>query len=157
MPDRYDRIWSTAENQMIEELWRAGYSQGQIALKFHVTRNQIAGKIHRLNLRWIRPKVPKPPKEFKPPILRPETRMARLTALKIPKVEKAIPRPKRTGPDVSSPLAVSIAMPLPTPASVGALRADQCRWPMAGEYCSGKKLDDFSYCEEHARVAFRIR
>lgn len=46
-------VWSDELTQAVLAEWKEGYSQGQIAKRYGLTRNQVAGKIHRTGARGI--------------------------------------------------------------------------------------------------------
>ena len=140
--------WTEERVAILKKLWLEGLSASQIAKQLGgITRNAVIGKVHRLGLSGrAAPSQPSRP-AFK------------------------APRPPR--PAVSAPLAprriissspVEPTLPTyveePGSATVLTLGAHMCKWPIGDPssdnftFC-GRRIDDGSYCVEHARQAYQ--
>jgi GcrA cell cycle regulator len=142
--------WTDERVELLKKLWQEGLSASQIAKQLGgVTRNAVIGKVHRLGLSG-RAAPSKPARTvFKAP------RPAR------PAAASAAPRrlaePTAMAP---APSPVRYVDEAPGTATVLTLGAHMCKWPIGdpasdGFTFCGRRINDGSYCVEHARVAYQ--
>jgi GcrA cell cycle regulator len=118
-------VWSDDRVTTLTLLWRDGQSASQIAKALGaVTRNAVIGKIHRLGLSGRpAPSLPAPVRAVRPPR---------------PPVQAQRHRPKGPPARAAAPGAPEGSGMI---ASVTALGAHTCRWPIGDP-----KAQDFSFC-----------
>jgi len=134
-----DRWWTDERVDELKARWRDGESAREIARNMDATsRNAVIGKAHRVGL--IRIKVtalPKPKRQRK---------TLRYVDHRYVKGEETV----KTEPPPPS---------FVNPIRFFDLREQHCRWPGAGEmpdllFCGEPKLNGYSYCPHHCRIAF---
>ena len=125
-------IWTDEKKSELTELWAAGYSVTYCGEHFGVTRNTIAGAIHRMRLSAPEEKKPAP-------------RSKAHSHQRSSKFSKAAPVP---------------IIPFIAPLSVEFLdlAAGQCRWPHGDSppflFCGNPASDGLPYCPQHCRIAY---
>jgi GcrA cell cycle regulator len=142
--------WTDERVELLRKLWAEGLSAGQIAERLAVTRNAIIGKVHRLGL------APRRGPQY------------RMSSHGLPRGRRPDrPYPRRSAAALN-PCPVVTAAPVPQlafdvlgPLGLGVLDLleNSCRWPFGdpkrdfGGFC-GREADG-SYCDDHARLAYR--
>ena len=141
--------WTEERVAILKKLWLEGLSASQIAKQLGgVTRNAVIGKVHRLGLSGRATPSSPPRPVFKTP---------------------RAPRPASSSSSSLAPRRIAAANPEPLPSSyveepgsatVLTLGAHMCKWPIGdpasdGFTFCGKRINDGSYCVEHARVAYQ--
>jgi GcrA cell cycle regulator len=171
--------WTDERVEQLKKLWSQGYSASQIAKELGgTTRNAVIGKIHRLNL------VARQSPKNTPPLLtsastynqKPATAIG--TGLSSGAIAAKLPPSK-----ASEYMAPSVAFASIAPAAasynpyetsdfggksqpLGAINPfknakNQCQWPVGDprspgfHFCGANAHDGFSYCAEHARMAYQ--
>ena len=138
--------WTDERVELLKKLWLDGLSASQIAKQLGgVTRNAVIGKVHRLGL------------------------SGRATPSQPTRTTFKAPRPPRPISTAAPRRTQTHATPAPRPvyyveepgsATVLTLGAHMCKWPIGDPatdsftFC-GKRIDDGSYCVDHARVAYQ--
>lgn len=137
-------VWTEEEDATLKRLWAEGYSGSEIGVILHRTRNAIIGRVHRLDL---------PPRA-----------VATMTPPKSGK-RRAAPRPLKPRRVTHFPrveLTVAVVAPVPAMASVMALTARMCRYPIGDPkkpgfgFCGAKKQEGSSYCGFHHRICWTL-
>lgn len=134
-----------------------GMTYSQVAEKFNIPRNAVAGVVNRYKTRTglipkSDPRLPKPPKLPIPP--KPIEAKPPRGGLTIVYFEKKH-RPERIVPEeMWAPLKGT------TPVKLTEARASQCRWPVGMHtYCGASSVDNgfgrITYCASHNAVAYR--
>lgn len=135
-------MWTDAEKEELRQLIGQGLAFSLIGRKIGRGKNACIGKAHRLGLskplavaaerasaQWVRANFKKGGHKIEPP--------------------QPVPVPVPTPPPVPRPSALGHGVTLVM------LRPHQCRWLMgSGLYC-GERIARYSYCEEHAEIAYR--
>ncbi len=142
--------WTPERIEQLRNGVASGLSCSQIAAEIGVTRNAVIGKIHRLGLSPGRPAAPARscPPRARQPRSSPQRQFLRLMFA---------PAPGVAGED---------AEPMPVESmqrcSLLDLAPDKCRWPVGDPcaadfaYCGNQAVAGFSYCDGHARMAYRV-
>ena len=152
--------WTDANVDLLKSMWAAGKSAAQIAWAFghDVSRSAVIGKIHRMGLNRrhgeSRHKISREAKNS----IRRAARAAKATAslMRGPKADLKELRRIEAEMNAEAPGDIGTARK-----GVVELEPNDCRWPIgdplqAGfHFCGRTKLDGISYCEFHARKAFR--
>ena len=141
--------WTEERVETLKKLWLEGHSASQIAKQLGgVTRNAVIGKVHRLGLSG-RAAPSQPSRQ----VLR-TPRPARPAPVQAPR--RAIePRV------ATAPVPQAVVYPEePGSATVLTLGAHLCKWPIGdpstdGFTFCGRRINEGSYCIEHARVAYQ--
>jgi GcrA cell cycle regulator len=140
--------WTDERVELLKKLWLEGHSASQIAKQLGgVTRNAVIGKVHRLGLSG-RAAPSQPSRQVlrtpRPP------RPANVHHHAPRRVEpRALPTPQAV-----------IYPEEPGSATVLTLGAHMCKWPIGdpssdGFTFCGRRINEGSYCVEHARVAYQ--
>ncbi len=148
------QIWWTPENEAkLLELWRAGWTGGEIAAEMHITRSTAIGKLHRMghgrNDQGI------PPEEMK------QRRYARQQTYK----KKYIAKPKPPKPAIQYATKDERGqhdLPIErtaTQALLWEMTRAQCRWPISRSgiemlCCGARTHADAPYCFQHCCRAY---
>ena len=137
--------WNEERTATLRKLWLEGMSASQVARQLGgVSRSAVIGKVHRLGItvREISPRQRSAVRTASRP--QPRARIARDTA--------PTPRPALR--------LVEVAEMAPTSSILG-LSTHSCRWPIGNPdshdfgFCGREKTARGSYCDDHARGAFR--
>lgn len=137
--------WNEERTATLRKLWLEGMSASQVARQLGgVSRSAVIGKVHRLGI-TVRETPVRPRATARSVVRAPSpSRAARETA--------STPRPALR--------LVETAEMAPT-ASILGLSTHSCRWPIGNPdshdfgFCGREKTARASYCDEHARGAFR--
>ena len=143
--------WTDERVELLKKLWQDGLSASQIAKQLGgVTRNAVIGKVHRLGLSGRA--TPSKPQR---------------TVFKAPRPPRPVSSHAPSGPRrMAEPISAhqGPAHPIideePGTATVLTLGAHMCKWPIGdpashGFTFCGRRINDGSYCVEHARVAYQ--
>lgn len=156
--ERPTGLWDQERTSRMVELWTAGKSAADVAamlnagapVEFHVSRNAVIGKVHRLGL--SRPERVRTSNEGKASVSRiAATNRAKAAVVRKINAEPAKPRP----PKVEAVPLAAIASPNARPWMEREF--GQCAWPLgdAGAIMSCcNPVTRAGYCEGHAAVAF---
>jgi GcrA cell cycle regulator len=140
--------WTEERTATLRRLWLEGLSASQVARQLGgISRSAVIGKVHRLGI-TVR-----------------EVPARQRTAVRI--AGRAQPRTRPVRETAASPrsafrlaeLAERVEM-APTSSILG-LSAHSCRWPIGNPeandfgFCGREKVGRGSYCDDHARGAFR--
>jgi GcrA cell cycle regulator len=141
--------WNEERTATLRKLWLEGLSASQVARQLGgVSRSAVIGKVHRLGI-TVRELPPRPRATVRVARAQPRARDARDT---VQTPRSVPPRPARIAP--------TLVEMSPTASIVG-LSTHSCRWPIGDPgmsdfgFCGRDKLARASYCEDHARGAFR--
>ena len=138
--------WSDEQSETVAKLWIDGWSAGQIAERFNLSRNAVIGKVHRLGLKREAPSD----SQREPRPRRPSN----------PAHERLFQNPK--GKPKPSPAKPVQAVPLASLTDVSMLwtqrTRSQCAYPISGEghqtfYCC-HPISRGSYCDTHAAICY---
>ncbi len=139
--------WTEERVAILKKLWLEGLSASQIAKQLGgVTRNAVIGKVHRLGLSGRATPSQPPRPVFKTP--------------RAPRSPSASLAPRRLAPSTQEPSSPVLYVEEPGSATVLTLGAHMCKWPIGDPssdnftFC-GRRINDGSYCSEHARVAYQ--
>jgi GcrA cell cycle regulator len=177
--------WTDERVEQLKKLWSQGYSASQIAKELgNTTRNAVIGKIHRLNLVARQSPKNTPPllsstSPFK------QKPLGSLGNLGNGMGQTASISAKLPATKTSDYMAPSVAFASLTPAAATVDAADysapyngsnqerlgvhnpfkqarnQCQWPVGDprqtgfHFCGATAHEGFSYCTEHARMAYQ--
>jgi hypothetical protein len=137
MPDIHHGIWTEQRVDTLRQLWAAGASSEDIAVRLNTTSGAVRSKIKRLRLNKTRLKRQRP---FKKPTTSPE-----------------MPPHYRSTPRYPSPVQ---GCPEPN-MGLGTLLHERtgCAWPVnAGgpyRFCDGAIFEECGYCFEHETLRTR--
>lgn len=164
MANPHDKGWTPDRVQTLKKLWQDGLSINRIAVMLGggVTRNGVIGKVHRMGLSGrstpVRTRQPRQrDREPKLP-LRP-TKILRRAPIKFGRGAEFSPVATPPTAVVAPVLAWNVQPALRV--DLLDLRDCMCRWPIGDpkdesfHFCGRDKAARISYCEGHARVAFR--
>lgn len=140
--------WTDERVELLKKLWQDGLSASQIAKQLGgVTRNAVIGKVHRLGLSGRA--TPSKPQR---------------TVFKAPRPARPVTAqpsaPRRIAESAPAPAPVRYVDEAPGMATVLTLGAHMCKWPIGdpasdGFTFCGRRINEGSYCVEHARVAYQ--
>jgi GcrA cell cycle regulator len=140
--------WTDERVELLKKLWLEGHSASQIAKQLGgVTRNAVIGKVHRLGLSG-RAAPSQPSRQV----------------LRTPRPPRPANvhhhAPRRVEPRVMPTPQAVIYPEEPGSATVLTLGAHMCKWPIGdpssdGFTFCGRRINEGSYCVEHARVAYQ--
>lgn len=142
--------WTEDHIERLKVLWEDGkQSVSQIAAEFHMSRNAIIGKAHRL---MLPPRRRAPPRDTSP--RKPRWHRPRLTPYAVMKKKKEQEaRSLLIKETFEKPVVVPVPEPILNPIPLMLLKAGDCRWPVneGGPYlfCGAAKINGHSYCEKH--------
>lgn len=137
-----DSFWTDQRKAELQRRWLSGQSSGFIAADWRVSRNTIAGQVHRLGLK--RGQAAKPIKQ------QPYPKRASKPSTNPP----AKPKGRRYVANSDDPVVTG------HPITLMALRSNSCRWPVtqtrAGDwlFCGDLVDDGCVYCAGHRRIAY---
>lgn len=138
--------WTDKDTQEVIRLWNEGYSAGQIANKFEVTRSSVMGKVARLRKRGVQMRT------FFPAQSKPVHRAKAQRKNGFGIYSKAKPPALSVKPYVPHLPAVEEACNKP----FLELGCGDCRFPVSEHhYCARQSPDGSSYCEMHRRVVYQ--
>lgn len=137
--------WNEERTATLRKLWLEGLSASQVARQLGgVSRSAVIGKVHRLGI--TAREIP------------PRQRAAVRTA------SRAQPRNRSTREAIIAPrpaLRLAAIAEMTATQSILGLEIHSCRWPIGDVdshdfgFCGREKTARASYCEDHARGAFR--
>jgi GcrA cell cycle regulator len=140
--------WTDERVELLKKLWLEGHSASQIAKQLGgVTRNAVIGKVHRLGLSG-RAAPSQPSRQV----------------LRTPRPPRPANvhhhAPRRAEPRVMPTPQAVVYPEEPGSATVLTLGAHMCKWPIGdpssdGFTFCGRRINEGSYCVEHARVAYQ--
>ena len=141
--------WTDERVETLKKLWLEGHSASQIAKQLGgVTRNAVIGKVHRLGLSG-RAAPSQPSRQV----------------LRTPRPPRPASHhhhaPRRAVEPRALPVPQAVIYPEePGSATVLTLGAHMCKWPIGdpssdGFTFCGRRINEGSYCVEHARVAYQ--
>ena len=134
--------WTDERVDELKARWERGETGTEICLAMHAaSRNAVVGKVHRLHL-------PRPSGLFK----HSNGVKVRPSPIFRPTIRKATKAGKEEMAEEPAPVFAQ-------PKKLMQLKAGDCRWPGAGRgtdmlYCAAPKVDGFSYCLAHCRIAY---
>lgn len=138
--------WTTEHVRLATELWRQGFSAGQIALRLRgVSRNAVIGKLHRLGLTDS------------------DRKTDRATQVRVRRNRKRFYKSNAIPEDWTPPRPPSAPLPQADPKDVARvafhdLEDHHCRYPV-GEptagFCGFQRVPGLSYCPTHAARCYR--
>jgi len=128
-PNGTNTVWTDIKNSMLADLWARGMTASAIAEQMEMTKNQVIGKVHRLDL------PPRETKVGKEPTFRPKRR-------------------QRFKPKTVQPRIICEAVE-PLHIGFAELTAFNCHFPFGESapftFCGHASLGG-SYCEYHRSV-----
>lgn len=139
--------WNEERTATLRKLWLEGLSASQVARQLGgVSRSAVIGKVHRLG------------------ITDREVPVRQRTAVRAVGRTQAPPRPRLVRDPAASPRSAirlaELAEMTPT-SNILSLSTHSCRWPIGNPdandfgFCGREKTARGSYCDDHARGAFR--
>jgi GcrA cell cycle regulator len=144
--------WAEQTISRLRTLWDEGLSTAEIGRRLGVSKNAVAGKVHRLGLTERPSPIIRdpnaPPRTYRPARARAVTLapLASVLSLPIPPTTIAAPPPRQP--------------PTPRPAPAPVKHRGTCCWPL-GEpgtksfrYCDAPAVAGLPYCEPHAEIAY---
>ena len=141
--------WTDERVETLKKLWLEGHSASQIAKQLGgVTRNAVIGKVHRLGL------------SGRAAPSQPSRQVLRTPRPPRPATHHHL-APRRTVEPRALPVPQAVVYPEePGSATVLTLGAHMCKWPIGdpasdGFTFCGRRINEGSYCVEHARVAYQ--
>jgi len=156
------KVWSNAQKADIITMFNEGHSMGRIGDKYGVTRNLIAGIIHRERAKGKAALTPV--KERQAKFL---PRDAKFTKPKgSPSVQPA-PKGLPTGsfllkPPIKEPRVRLRMIESDNAVTFAQLESHHCKWPLGNprqsdfRFCGCRRLAGRPYCEEHTVVAGKM-
>lgn len=129
--------WTEERVAELVKLRAEGWSFGQLAMRLHITRSAVCGKLDRLN--GYRPR-------------KPTQSVLRIRRLKI----DGAPRDADGITDLPDE-----HIPVEQRCTIAELTEGRCRWPCGDPkspdffYCGATSPDDKPYCGYHARIAYQ--
>ena len=162
MSATYD--WNDAAVAKLTALWHAGRTTQQIAVAMGINKNQVIGKVHRLNLpkraNPVKNAAPAKPKPVRGKVTLPpgkawvsQERTPFYAARVMPPLDEPFPR--------IDPIRSETRRAYKLPVPVGSLPPSRtCQWPTSAgrpwTFCGCAVVPGFSWCAEHkARVFVR--
>lgn len=158
---RHESGWTEPRVARLKELWKEGFSAGQIAddLKGGVTRNGVIGKLHRLGLSERHGAGGSKPVG---------AGLASAINSRASRKPRANPKPVRVAADASRTYAQPAPVALPPEPVVQAeplmltlleLPGHGCKWPIGApapvqRFCGHRRHGETPYCQEHARIGY---
>jgi GcrA cell cycle regulator len=148
--------WTDERVQLASKLWTDGWSATEIACRLGwVTRSAVLGKLKRLGL-LTRKRNER---------IAADVRREPATVISFPRLRASIshwPRPRQSPPRrVTSRVTQELEIPQALRVDLLDLRECMCRFPIgdpkddAFHFCGRDKADGISYCDHHARIAFK--
>jgi GcrA cell cycle regulator len=153
--------WTEDRVEVLKKLWAEGHSASQIAKELGgVTRNAVIGKVHRLGLSGRA--TPSRPVKRPPRLARPKPRIQPDGSVVVPKPQRVTTEPDLKPNEKVAMLSALPPHPLADgeAATILTLRDSMCKWPIGDPadpkfaFC-GRKSSSGPYCSEHAQVAFQ--
>lgn len=155
-----DFDWNDDAIARLRQMCAEGFSGGQIAVAWGVSRNTIVGKIARLGLQRgqpsglvkIAPTTPQPASEER-------RRQRREWKQRQPRKARQPKLPLPTLAEPAKPRALPPAeQATETAVRTGELEAHHCRWPISADapwfHCGQQRVEGTSWCVEHFARAF---
>ena len=154
-------MWDDEKVEKLKKLWAEGHTASQVAGALGgVTRNAVLGKAHRLGIAESAPR--KLAKDRAAQQMRRHHQKSKRKPA--PQPQRLVVKPSWFRPDyVYDPVApaIEIEVPLAERRKLADIDDHQCRWPIGDpqdaefHFCNQKKVDGISYCETHAKRAFK--
>ena len=155
-------LWLEPRVEMLKQLWAKGLSCSAIADRVNrkfgtaYTRNAVIGKVSRMGLP---PRIGKMREDPTTTVRRMRNRKAAMTKAKTRVGNPAVRA--LFAADGFVPLPEEIVIPIAERKTIQTLGDRDCRWPIGDpqhsdfHFCGRKKVLGLSYCEVHARRAYR--
>jgi GcrA cell cycle regulator len=149
--------WTDDRIRELRQLWSEGHSTAEIGRRMGVSKNAVVGKAHRLDLPARRSpiRIGGSPRALRAPRRQP-----------VPRLADTQPLPCLCGADIPMPVERIAPTVKPARHAASAPRrsgSHPCCWPIgepgtpAFRFCDDPAQSGGSYCDEHARLAYRPR